>query len=176
MFRPQRFLRGQEGYTLVEVVITAALAALVMSGLTSVVLTTWRGSTVASNRVEASAQIRAFESFAYDDFAGSATPNAPSCTQPTPCTTTPLVLNGVQVSSSSLTPSAYQVTYALDADVLKRQLGSNGPVFDAATGVSAFSWYVDSSGQSPTVVVSLTVTVGAYSDSQTFRFYTRLNP
>jgi pantothenate synthetase len=42
-----------------------------------------------------------------------------------------------------------------------------------ATDVSAFAWYVDTNS---TVVVSITVTVQSYSESETFRFYPRINP
>ena len=48
----------------------------------------------------------------------------------------------------------------------------------AASSVSAYSWYLDSSGANPTVVVSMTVTIDSYnskySQSQTLRFYPRI--
>lgn len=166
--------RGQDGYTLVEVIIAAALGALLLSALTSVVLTSWRGAATASGRVEASGQIRNFEYFAYDDFARSSTPNAGGCVQSSPCTTQPLVLTGFQVSNSTPVPASLQVTYAWDgSQFLDRTVSSTGATEHAATGVSAFSWYVDTNA---TVVVSLTVTVQAYSESQTFRFDPRMNP
>ncbi|TMG69190.1 MAG: prepilin-type N-terminal cleavage/methylation domain-containing protein [Chloroflexi bacterium] len=154
---PQRsYLRGQGGFTLVELIVSVAIGALLLSALTSVVLTSWRGATVASSRVEASSQIRNFEYFAYDDFARSGIPNGSAC----PCTTQPLLLSGV--------------TYTWDGgSFLDRAVASTGATEHAATDVSAFTWYVDTNS---TVVVSLTITIQAYSESQTFRFYPRVNP
>ncbi len=150
------YLKGQDGFTLVELIISAAIGALLLSALTSVMLTSWRGATIAASRVEASGQIRNFEYFAYDDFARSATPSGSGC----PCTTQPLVLSGI--------------TYAWDgSSFLDRAVASTGATEHAATDVTAFSWYVDTDS---TVVVSLTITIQAYSESQTFRFYPRVNP
>jgi prepilin-type N-terminal cleavage/methylation domain-containing protein len=163
----------QGGFTLVELIIALAISGLLMVALTSVVLTSVRAASTASDRVEASSQIRIFQSFASDDFARSGAPDGGGC----PCTTQPLVLTGTQVSNSAQPVGAtVQVTYTWDgSNFVDRQVGS-GPTIHAATDVSAFSWYVDTSGGHPTVVVSLTVTVGAYSESQTFRFYPRVNP
>src|SRR5260370_39875167 len=108
----RRYLKGQDGYTLVEVIIASALGVLLMSALTSVVLTSWRGATIASSRVEASGQIRNFEYFAYDDFARSAAPTGSGCVPAAPCTTQPLVLSGYQVSNSTPVPAPFQATYA----------------------------------------------------------------
>lgn len=171
--------RGQGGFTLVEVIIALAIGVLLLSVVSSIVLTAWRASSIAGSRVEASSQVRSFEQFAYDDFASSGAPATGSCGTPSsPCTTQPLVLDGIQASNS--TPpvtSPYQVTYTWDgSDVLDRQVGSGGPLMHAATNVSAFSWYVDTATSSSTVVVKMTVTVGAYSQSQTFKFYPRMNP
>lgn len=168
--------RGQRGFTLVEMIIALAIGALLMTAITSVVLTTWRGVSVAGNRVEASDEIRNFELVAYADFAGSSLPAASGCgTQATPCTTQPLVLGGLQASNSTApTVGSYQVTYAWDGgNFLDRTVASTGATRHAASNVSAFSWYVDTNA---TVVVSLTVTVQQYSESQTFRFYPRVNP
>jgi len=149
-------LNGQGGFTLVEVIISAAIGAVLLSALTSVVLTSWRGVTIATSRVEASSQIRNFEYFAYDDFARSATPNGSGC----PCTTQPLLLSGV--------------TYTWDGtNFVDRAVASTGATEHAATDVSAFSWYVDTNSS---VVVSLTITIQTYAESQTFRFYPRVNP
>lgn len=171
-----RYVTSQRGYTLVEVIIAVSIGALLMSALTSVVLTAWRAASIASSRVEASSQIRNFESFAYDDFAASTTPGTGPCGTPaSPCTTAPLVLNGTQATNSS--PPAirpYQVTYTWDgASFVDRQVGGAGSARHAAMDVTAFSWYVDTNS---TVVVSLTVQVRTYSQSQTFRFYPRMNP
>jgi prepilin-type N-terminal cleavage/methylation domain-containing protein len=177
MKRPIGYARSQNGYTLIEVIIASALGVVVMTALTSVVLTTWRAGTIATSRVEASSQIRSFEFYAYDDFARSGAPVPSGCGAPgNPCTTQPLVLGGFQASNSATpVPAAYQVTYKWDSaqQFLDRQVGSNAPLH-AATSVSAFSWYVDPASQS--VVVTLTVTVQAYTQYQTFRFLPRLNP
>lgn len=172
-------MKRQGGYTLVELIIALAIGVLLMSAVSSVVLTAWRASTIAGSRVEASSQVRTFQEFAYDDFAGAGTPITGSCGTPSnPCTTQPLVLNGIQASNStSPVTSPYQVAYTWDGSgIVDRQIGGGGPLMHAATNVSAFSWYVDTSSASPTVVVKMTVTVGTYSQSQTFRFYPRMNP
>jgi prepilin-type N-terminal cleavage/methylation domain-containing protein len=172
------YARSQGGYTLVEVLITIALTALLMTALTSVVFTSVRAVDVASSRVEASSQIRNFQYFADDDFAQSAVPVGGSCGTPsTPCSTQPVVLSGTQVTNSvQPAGSAVVVTYTWDgSNFLDRQV-SAGPPIHAATNVSAFSWYVDTTASRPTVVVSITVTVSSYSESQTFRFYPRVSP
>ncbi len=173
-----RYLASQDGYTLVEVIISVSIGALLLSALTSVVFTSWRAANIATSRVEASSQIRSFEYFAYDDFALSATPNNGACTPATPCTTAPLVLSGVHAgnTASVSTPPTlgpYQVKYTWDgSSFVDREVGGGGTQH-AATDVKSFSWYVDANS---TVVVSLTVQVQAYSESQTFRFYPRMNP
>ena len=167
-------MKGQNGYTLVELIIAVAIGALLMSALTSVLLTSWRAATIASSRVEASSQIRNFEYFAYDDFARSAAPSDPGCVPSSPCTTQPLVLSGLQVSNSTPVPASFQVSYAWDgSNFLDRTVATTDATGHAATNVTAFSWFVDTNA---TVVVSLTVTVQAYSVSQTFRFDPRMNP
>ena len=169
------YLRSQGGYTLVEVMIALALSSLLMGVLISVILTSTRAVSTATSRVEASGQIRNFMFTAYDDFAQSGIPSGIGCGTPSaPCTTQPLVLSGTAASNSAApTFTTYQVTYTWDgSDFLDRQFGSNGPTH-AATNVTAYSWYVDTSS---TVVVSLTVTVGTYQQSQTFRFLPRFNP
>jgi prepilin-type N-terminal cleavage/methylation domain-containing protein len=176
--RLSRYARSQSGYTLIEVVITAAIGAVVMSALTSVVLTTFNASKVATSRVEASSQIRSFEFFANDDFAHSGVPATSGCgTVASPCSIEPLVLNGVQVNNSvSPVPAPYQVTYTWDGSSFVDRQTSGGVNTNAATNVSAYSWYLDGASPRLTVVVSLTVTVGAYSQSQTLRFYPQVNP
>jgi prepilin-type N-terminal cleavage/methylation domain-containing protein len=171
-------IRSQAGYTLVELIIALAISGFLMVALTSVVLTAVRAAATASNRVEASGQIRSFQSFAADDFARSGVPDGGGCGTPaTPCTTQPIVLVGTQVSNSTQpAASTVQVTYTWDgSSFVDRQVGG-GEAIHAATDVTAFLWYVDSSAAHPTVVVSVTVKVGTYSESQEFRFYPRLNP
>jgi prepilin-type N-terminal cleavage/methylation domain-containing protein len=163
------YAHGQAGFTLIEVVISVAIGAILMSALTSVILTSVRASATATSRIDASGQIRNFEFFAYDDFAHSAVPTPTGCigTVGSPCTTQAIGLNG-------------PVTYAWDGTAfLDRLVGSN--VTHMATNVTGFSWYVDSSLAHPTVVINLTVTIQAFSDqpyseSQTLRFYPRVNP
>jgi hypothetical protein len=164
-----------------------------MSGLSSVILTSVKAASTAANRVQTSAQIRNFQYRAYDDFASSGVPIPPAgCggSQSSACTTQALILVGVQVTNSAVpVPSASLVTYSWDGlGLLDRQVP--GGTRHAATNVSDFSWYVDTSSGRPTVVVSLTVTFPAansvgpgsaflgdpYSESQTLRYYPRLIP
>lgn len=151
-------VRGQDGYTLVELVVTMGLGALLLSALMSVLLTASHGASIATSRVEASSQIRSFQFFAYEDFAGSALPsNSGNCVPSTPCTTA-IKLSGV--------------TYSWDgSNFLSRVPTSTGIARPAASNVSSFSWYVTGCA----VVVSVTVTVQGYSQSQTFQFYPRVN-
>jgi prepilin-type N-terminal cleavage/methylation domain-containing protein len=162
----RRGRRGQAGYTLVEVVVTTAIAAIVMGGLTSVVWTSWVASTTASGHIEASNQIRDFENFAYDDFARSAVP--------TDCTVPPRVC--VQLNGFGSSGAPIQVTYTWDgAANLDRQANGNAPRH-VATNVTAFSWSLDGSAPYQTCVVQITIAVGSFSESQVFRFYPRLQP
>ena len=166
-----RYARSQSGFTLVELIVASVIGVALLTALTSVVLTTNRSVNTATNRIEASGQIRNFELFAYDDFAQSAVPVPGGCgTAGNPCTTQPLSLSGT-----------YAVSYVWDGSAfLDRQLGTN--TIHMATNVTAFSWYVDTTPLHPTVVISLTVTVPrlgdllAYSDSQTFLFVPQVNP
>ena len=180
--RLARYARSQGGYTLVELIVASAIGLFVMTGLTSVVLTTWRAGTTATSRIEASSQIRNFQFEAYDDFALSNLPTPTGCagTAANPCAT-PIVLQGIQASNAtSPTTSAYQVTYMWDGVTQLRrqvQVGNGPPInFDAATGVTAFSWYLDGSGSHQMVVVTISVTVQSYTETQTLRFYPRVNP
>ncbi|HVH63481.1 MAG TPA: prepilin-type N-terminal cleavage/methylation domain-containing protein [Candidatus Dormibacteraeota bacterium] len=164
---------GQGGYTLVELIVALAIGALLMVALTSVVFTSWQATNTASSRVEASAQVRNFEYFAYDDFARSQLPNSGSCVAASPCSSQ-LTLTGYQVSNTTPVPSPVQITYTWDgSNFLDRAASGSAVSTHAASNVTAFSWYVDSNS---TVVVNLTVTVLTYSESQTFRFFPRLNP
>jgi prepilin-type N-terminal cleavage/methylation domain-containing protein len=174
---------SQGGYTLVELIVASAIGLMVMTGLTSVVLTSWRANQTATSRVEASGQIRNFQFEAYDDFALSSVPPIPAgcfATFASPCTTQ-IVLQGSQASNAA-TPaiSPYQVTYTWDGTGLlerQTQVGTNPPVnFDAATGVTAFSWYLDGSAPNQTVVVTISITVQSYVETQTLRFFPRVNP
>ena len=171
-------LKGQGGYTLIEVMISAAIGAVLLGALVSVILTATRSVGVATSRIEASSQIRSFQSFAYDDFARSdASKLSSACTPSSPCTTQPITLDGTQVSNSTVpvaTPN-FQITYTWDQNnqLVERQVVGSGASFDAASNVTSFQWYVDAN---TTVVVSLTVKVGTYSESQNFRFWPRVNP
>jgi prepilin-type N-terminal cleavage/methylation domain-containing protein len=170
------YARSQDGYTLVEVVITCAIGAVLMSALTSVVLTSVRAGNIATSRIEASGQIRNFEFYAYDDFAGSVIPDPSTCSvPPAPCS---IALSGTRVSNSSTpAPAPYSVTYRWNGAAgtpLDRTFGGNSK--HVATSVTAFSWYVDGSAPYRTVVVNLTVKVQDYRESQTFRFLPRVNP
>jgi prepilin-type N-terminal cleavage/methylation domain-containing protein len=174
----RRGARGQGGYTLIEVMVASAIGAILMAGLTSVIYTSVHANDIASSRVETSSQIRSFQFFAYDDFAHSDIPDPSGCgTEDDPCTTEPIVLSGLQVSNSTNpVPAPYQVSYSWDGtEFLDRTITGNAPIH-AAVGVSAFSWYVDGTAPDQTVVVSMTVTVMNYSESQTLRFYPRVTP
>jgi prepilin-type N-terminal cleavage/methylation domain-containing protein len=179
--RSRRYLRGQGGYTLVEVIIASAIGAILMGGLTSVIMTSVRAGNVASSRIETSSQIRSFQFFAYDDFARSSVPSPSGCgTVDDPCTTEPIELSGqqVQVPNNTITPvpAPYDVSYTWDgASFLDRQSNAS-PAVHAAVDVTQFSWYVDGTAPNQTVVVSMTVTVRSYSESQTLRFYPRVDP
>ena len=170
----RRYAKSQGGYTLVELIVASAIGLFVMTALTSVVLTTWRAGSIATSRIEASGQIRSFQFYANDDFALSGVPTITGCATaaPPPCT---ISLSGVQVSNSAApVPSSFQVTYAWDGTNLDRQVG--GTSKHAATNVSGISAYVAGSGLHPTVVVTLTVTVQSYVETQTLLFYPRYNP
>ena len=168
-------LKSQGGYTLIEVIISVAIGAILMAGLSSVILTSVRASSVATSRVEASSQIRSFQFFAYDDFAHAGLAGLGACTQSAPCTTQPITLTGTQVNNSGQPVGALTVSYAWDgSDFLDRNVG--GTPIHAATNVTSFSWYLSASAGLPTVVISMTVTVQAYSESQSFIFYPRVNP
>ena len=174
-----RYVRSQGGFTLIEVLIASALGLIVMTALAQVVLTTWRAGVTATSRIEASGQVRNFQFNAYDDFALSNVPIPTGCaaTKASPCTTQPIVLQGVQ-ASNSITPatSPYLVTYTWDGvSLLERKVGGNPPLH-TATGVSDFSWYLDGSAPHQTVVVTISITVQSYTQTQTLRFYPRVNP
>jgi prepilin-type N-terminal cleavage/methylation domain-containing protein len=178
----ERYAASQAGYTLVELIVASAIGLMVMTGLTSVVLTTWRANMIATSRIEASSQIRNFEFVAYDDFALSGIPNISGCgTVPTPpCT---IELSGWQVSNSiTPVPSDYQVTYIWDGTKVLRQVGVGADTAKlVATNVTAFSARVDGTAPHQTVVVTVTVTMNpttdqAYAETQALRFYPRLNP
>jgi prepilin-type N-terminal cleavage/methylation domain-containing protein len=169
-----RYARSQSGYTLVEVVIASAIGAILMAALTSVILTSVQATDTADSRVEASSQIRSFQFYARDDFAHSTLPVPSGCgTAANPCTTQPIVLSGLAASNST-TPVAtpFTVTYTWDgAAFVDRQVGAS-PSSHSAIDVTAFSWYVSGTE----VVVSMTVTVRTYSESQSLAFHPEVNP
>ena len=173
----RRSARSQAGFTLVELLVASAIGVIVMTGLTSVVLTTWRAGTVATSRVEASGQIRSFQFDAYDDFALSGVPTLTNCApgSPPPCS---IALSGLQASNSTapIPPTVpYTVTYTWDGTNVDRQVGSSAPRH-AATNVTAFSAVLSGSPPHQTVIVTLTVTVQAYVETQTLQFYPQVNP
>ena len=173
-----RYVCSQNGYTLIELIIATSIGAVLLVGLSSIILTSVRAGTTASSRVQASGQIRSFEFFAGDDFARSSVPITSECGTPdNPCTTQPIVLAGTQVSNSTRpVPAAYAVSYTWgQSGFIDRQVGVN-PSQHAAGDVSSFSWYVEGSSPNQSVVVNLTVTVSGYSESQTLRFYPRISP
>jgi prepilin-type N-terminal cleavage/methylation domain-containing protein len=181
-----RYSRSQDGYTLIEVVVACAIGAVLMGALTSVILTSVRAGSTATSRIEASGQIRNFEMRAYDDFAGSMVPADASTCSPPPAACS-IVLSGTPWSNSPTpTPGPYQASYVkyvwngTVGSPLDRQVG--GITEHIASSVSAFSWSLAGMGPNRTVVVNLTVIVQlygtgqSYSESQTLRFYPRVNP
>jgi prepilin-type N-terminal cleavage/methylation domain-containing protein len=174
-----RHIRSQSGFTLVELLVASVIGVIVMTGLTSVVFTTWRAGTIATGRIEASSQIRNFQYDGYDDFALSSVPDSSGCgSAPYTC---PINLSGTQVSTSNgvlvIDPN-YQVTYTWDQpnQTIDRVIRQH-PAVHAATNVTAFAWYIDMADPNhPTVVVTVTVTVLSYAETQTLRFYPRVNP
>jgi prepilin-type N-terminal cleavage/methylation domain-containing protein len=170
--------RMQGGFTLIELLVASAIGLIIMSALTSVVLTTYRASQAASSRVEAAGEIRTFEQTAYGDFATSSLPVPPGgCgSSGSPCIHDPIQLQGCKMTNS-ITPSAQPstVTYAwpLGSSSIDRKIGGVS-VNPAAAGVTAFSWYLEGTSPNQSVVVALTVQVGALSQSQTMRFYPRV--
>ena len=83
-----RGIRSQSGFTLVELLVASAIGVIVMTGLTSVVFTSWKAGSIATGRIEASSQIRNFQYEGYDDFALANLPTPTGCagTIASPCT------------------------------------------------------------------------------------------
>lgn len=172
--------RGQAGYTLIELIVASAIGLIVMGALTSIVLTMALGANTATTRVEAGAQIRNFQLTAYDDFTLSRPPATSGCGNPAnPCTTQDMVLMGSRMPNQvGGVPAPFTARYTWDPSqhVVTRYVGAASRV--VASGVDAYSWYVDSAGEHPVVVVSMTVTVGfynaSYTESQSLLFYPRV--
>ena len=172
---------AQGGFTLIELIIATAIGVVVMTGLTSLMFTAYRADRQATSRVEAAGQIRTFEQSAFRDFSMSSLPQPPpTCGTPaTPCTQAPIILSGCSITSpdggATHVWQSHRVTYTWSSatQVVTRDVGS-GVTFSAASNVSAFSWYVDSSDQSVVVAIAVTVdwTQGsAYTQSQVLWFY-----
>lgn len=158
--------------------IATAIGLVVMSALTSVVFTTYQANQVATSRVDAAAQIRNFEQTAYDDFALSSLPATPvGCgSSAQPCTQAPIQLEGCAMTNSA-TPSLVSRTVAYAWSVSTHLIDRNvdsASVNPAASGVTAFSWYIDGAAPKQSVVITLTVTISATSQTQTLRFYPRI--
>jgi hypothetical protein len=146
--------------------VASAIGAMLMTGLTSVILTSVRATSTASNRIEASSQIRSFQYFAYDDFARSQVPAACPGQPPPGC----LVLQG-----STPTALGYKVMYTWDgSSFLDRQVVGSGPPHHVASNVTAFAWSIEGTFPKKTCVITLTVKVGSYAESQAFLFYPQL--
>ena len=185
------YARSQDGFTLVEVVIACAICLMVMTGLTSVILTSIKASSTAASRIEASGQVRNFILHADDDFARSVLPSASGCTQPSPCTTQSIVLSGLQVTNSTTpVPGSYTVTYTWDGTALLDRQVTGSPSSHIAANVTDYSWYLDGASPHQAVVIRLTVTVPLpgsvgptfafagtpYSEYHILRFSPQVNP
>jgi prepilin-type N-terminal cleavage/methylation domain-containing protein len=172
--------RRQAGYTLIELIIASAIGVMVMGAMTSVVLTTVLGGNVATSRIEASAQIRNFQLTAYDDFALSRPPATSGCgTSVSPCTTQDMILEGDRMpNQAGGVPGLFTARYTWDPTkkLVTRFVGVASRV--VASGVTRYSWYVDSTGGHPVVVVSMSVTMASYNttytESQNLLFYPRV--
>ena len=178
--RPAARHKSQAGFTLIELVIATAIGLVVMSALTSVVLTTVMADNTAIAHVEASSQVRNFQFNAYDDVVQARPPAPSGCGTPvSPCTTQDLLLQGSKVPNQvGGVAVPYTVRYAWDSSrqTVTRYAGPSSRV--VASNVTAYSWYVDSSGSKPSVVINLTVTIASYNvtyrESQTLQFYPRV--
>lgn len=175
---PQRRTNHQGGFTLIELMIATAIGLVVLTGLTSVVFTTYRANQIATSRVEASGQIRNFEETAYDDFALSSLPPTPGgCgTSAQPCTQDSIQLKGCGMTNSA-TPSLQSrtIAYAWNKGTQSIDRSLNAvPVNSVASGVTNFAWYIDGVAPSQSVVVTMTVTITTYSQTQTLRFHPRV--
>jgi type II secretory pathway pseudopilin PulG len=171
--------RRQAGHTLIELIVASAIGLMVMGALTSIVLTMALGANTATSRIEASAQIRNFQLTAYDDFALSRPPAPSGCgTQASPCTTQDMILTGNRMPNTGGVASPFTSRYTWDSSqqLVRRFVGNGSRV--VASGVTDYSWYIDSSGDHPAVVVSMHVTVGfyntSYTETQTLLFYPRV--
>ena len=180
----QRRRRSQAGFTLIELMVASAIGLIVMTGLTSVVFTTYRANQIATGRVEAAGQIRNFQGTAYNDFAGSSVTNPVGCgTSAQPCTTYPIQLQGCTLDPKTTSLKTRTVKYSWDSTalVVARAVGVGAnvlptPVNPAALHVTAFAWYLDGAAPNQSVVVTLTVSIGALPtvQSQSMRFYPRV--
>jgi prepilin-type N-terminal cleavage/methylation domain-containing protein len=175
----QRRMHQQGGFTLIELMIATAIGLVVLTALTSVLFTTYQANQIATSRVEASGQIRNFEETAYDDFALSSLPPTPggcgSSSQP-PCTQDSIQLKGCAMTNSA-TPSLQgrTIAYAWNKGTQSIDRHVNAvPVNSVASSVTAFSWYIDGVAPSQSVVVTMTVTISTYSQTQTLRFHPRV--
>jgi type II secretory pathway pseudopilin PulG len=170
---------SQGGYTLVELIIATAIGTLVLGAMASIVLTTATGANVAMSHMDASSQIRTFQINAYDDVAFSSLPAPSGCgTQGNPCTTQALLLQGLRMPNQPLpgqAPTQTSVTYSWDPTqhLVTRQIG-DGVARTVASNVTSYSWYIDSNGAHPSLVIALTVTEvnynATFTEVQTFRF------
>jgi prepilin-type N-terminal cleavage/methylation domain-containing protein len=170
--------RMQGGFTLIELLVASVIGLIIMTGLTSVVLTTYRASQTASNRVEAAGEIRSFEQTAYGDFAASSLPVPPvGCgSSSSPCSHDPIQLQGCMMTNSitpSPQPRLVTYTWPLGSTAVDRTIGG-GSSNPAASGVTGFSWYLDGTSPNQSVVLALTVQIGALTQSQTMRFHPRV--
>ena len=171
--------RRQAGHTLIELIVASAIGLMVMGAMTSIVLTMALGANTATSRIEASAQIRNFQLTAHDDFVLSRPPVPTGCGTPAnPCTTQDMILSGSRMPNSGGLALPFTARYAWDStqQLVRRFVGGTSRV--VASSVTNYSWYLDRSGDHPSVVVSMDVRVGfyntTYTETQTLLFYPRV--
>jgi hypothetical protein len=79
--------------------------------------------------------------------------------------------------TNSATPSLQSRTIAYAWNKGTQSIDRNvnaAPVNSVASGVTKFAWYIDGVAPSQSVVVTMTVTITTYSQTQTLRFHPRV--
>ncbi|MHB8571836.1 MAG: PulJ/GspJ family protein [Candidatus Dormibacteria bacterium] len=166
----------QAGFTLVELMISAALASFILAATVSVIWVAVGANNTWNPRLQANAQVRDLQLAVQYDLEHDSIVLAPqSGSGCTPTTLgTSLTLTGVQMSNvATPAPSVTSVTYGYDSSG-KRVSRSTGtavasdPVY-VARNVTAFTWSIDAGC---VLVVNMTATdpAASFTDAETLRF------